>query len=132
MDALTHLLKKYGLKRIPARSDSGTVLESSAAAVPDSNNPATSVIWVEGDGPLPVTEQPLGGLELTVLRVWKENSPNARSAYRQNSRHVEQAVRDSVYRALLEELRLRAQGMTPGQAQELTRPEMWKAPRFQR
>jgi hypothetical protein len=59
------------------------------------------VVWTEGDEPDPVTpENPLEGLELEVLRIWKENSGNVRAAHKKDPGRVENAVRRAVFDTL--------------------------------
>ncbi len=86
-------------------------------------------IYRNGDQPDPVTTTPLEGLETEVLRVWKQ-TPNVATAHRQNPTEVEQAVREAVFSALRAEAVLRAEGKAPHEAEEFTRPAMWKAPVF--
>lgn len=88
-------------------------------------------LWTEGETPEPVTEEnPLAGLELDVLRIWKENSRKIRALHRSpgGRADVEAAVRAAVREAHVEEMRLRAQGMAMHEAQEFTRPSMWTPP----
>lgn len=87
-------------------------------------------IYRETDNPEPVTpENPLEGLETEVLKVWSQ-TPAVKKAHQQNPQMVETAVRQAVFDALAEEARLRADGKAPHEAQEFTRPAMWKAPTF--
>ena len=76
-------------------------------------------------------ENPLVGLETSVLRNWLENSPSLRRRYDQNPAQrldLENAVRVRVDQAYADELELRAQGMSQHEAQEFTRPSMWTPP----
>lgn len=92
----------------------------------------SNVLWTEGQQPEPVTpENPLVGLETTVLKNWLENSPELQGQYQaspENRLDLENAVRLSVESAFGKELQLRAQGLTPEQAEEETRPAMWTPP----
>lgn len=91
--------------------------------------PDPTVVYRDGDEPEPVTPTtPLTGLELDVLRVWKETSPLVRTTHRQAPLAVETAVRQAVWNALVEELRLKSQGLRPHEAEEFTRPAMWLPP----
>lgn len=93
-----------------------------------------AVIYEEGQLPDPVSpDNPLAGLEFTVLETWLRCSPRLRAAYRRNGsnrRLLENAARLSVWEALTQELAYRAEGWTLEQAQELTRPAMWTPPRW--
>lgn len=88
------------------------------------------VIYRETDEPQPVTaENPLQGLETEVLKVWKQ-TPNVAKALQENPTSVHSAVRRAVFDALRQEAEYRAQGLNQQEAQEFTRPAMWKAPAF--
>lgn len=87
------------------------------------------VIYRDGDQPEPLSTTPLEGLETEVLRVWKQ-TPAAATAHQQNPEMVETAVRRAVFDALRQEAEYRAQGLNQQEAQEFTRPAMWKAPAF--
>ena len=87
------------------------------------------VIYRDGDQPEPVTTTPLEGLETKVLEVWLQ-TPSVRKAHQGNPERVESAVRQSVFAALREEAGYRAQGLNQQEAEEFTRPGMWKAPSF--
>lgn len=90
-----------------------------------------NVVWREGDEPEPVSPaSPLVGLESRVLQNWLENSRNVQQAHRRNPLRVESAVRRAVWDAQVEELKLQSQGLQPHEAQEFTRPQMWKPPTF--
>jgi hypothetical protein len=93
--------------------------------------PATDPNVISTDLPPVSPEAPLEGLETDVLRVWMENSSNVRKMYQLDPQRVEQAVRDAVQRALVQELDLRAQGLRPHEVEEHTRPAMWTPPTFQ-
>ncbi len=88
-----------------------------------------TIEWDEIPEPVSPTA-PFEGLETKVLRIWLETSPSVRKAHKNptSSNQVENAVRLAVHAALLEELTLRSQGMTPEDARELTRPAMWTPP----
>lgn len=94
----------------------------------------SNVLWQEGDPPEPVTpDNPLIGIETKVLKAWLESSPRLRKAYYQNktNRHgLESLVRAKVEEQRVAELKLRAQGLTFEQAQELTKAAMWAPPRW--
>jgi hypothetical protein len=86
-------------------------------------------VWTSEDPIDPVTDNnPLVGLETTVLQVWRENSPTVRAAYQADPRKVENLVRARVAAALDRELELRAEGVAQHEAEEQTRPAMWLPP----
>jgi hypothetical protein len=87
-------------------------------------------IYREGQEPDPVNaENQLQGLETEVLKVWTQE-PATRKAHQADPSMVEGAVRRAVFDALREEAALKAQGLQPHEAEEFTRPAMWKAPAF--
>jgi hypothetical protein len=89
-----------------------------------------NVIWTEGDQPEPVSEVPLEGFELTVLKVWLENSPTLNRAYRNlaNREAIDQLVRQAVFDQDVAELQLRANGVPQHEAEDQTAPAMWTPP----
>jgi hypothetical protein len=91
-----------------------------------------NVIWTEGDQPEPVSQTPLEGLEIRVLKVWRENSPRLKRAH-QNPTYreaVEQLLRQAVFDQGVAELKLRASGLSIEEAEDLTEPAMWTPPRW--
>lgn len=73
---------------------------------------------------------PLVGLEQTVLKMWLE-SPELAEAYKNQpaSRSaLERAARARVEQARVQELQLRAEGMSLEEAQSISRPPMWTPP----
>jgi hypothetical protein len=88
-----------------------------------------NVIYAEGDEPEAIETTPLEGLETQVLEVWKQ-TPNVRKAHQRNPVMVETAVRQAVFNPLREEAEHRARGLQPHEAEEFTRPAMWRAPVF--
>jgi hypothetical protein len=77
------------------------------------------------------SEHPQVGLETLVLKVWLENSPPLRRAFKESPRNrgrVKNAVRLAVDEAFALKLDNRSQGLTPEEARELTRPAMWTPP----
>lgn len=90
-----------------------------------------AVIWSTDEQPEPVSpSSPLVGLERRVLENWLENSRNVRQAHKRSPLVVENAVRQAVWTALTEELKMRSEGMPQHQAEEFTRPQMWAPPTF--
>ena len=90
-----------------------------------------NVIWTEGDQPEPVSEVSLEGFELTALKIWLENSPTLRRAYRTSLEHkaaIDQLVRDAVFDQDVAELKLRANGVPQHEAEDQTTPAMWTPP----
>lgn len=78
------------------------------------------------------TDDPLEVFERLVLRVWLENSPSLRKAYRRKAQRplVEAAVRQAVFDARARETELQARGIPIDQAMEVTRPAMWAPPQW--
>jgi len=67
--------------------------------------PQTNEVYPGRETPEPVTsETPLEGLETQALRVWLDSSRAARKAHQANPQRVEQAVRQRVHAAHVEEL----------------------------
>jgi hypothetical protein len=90
-----------------------------------------AVIGTLEDQSEPVTpDNPLVGLETEVLKVWLENSPALTRLHKTDPLRVETAVRQAVDAALDQELMLRAQGLPIHEAQEQTRPVIWKPPKL--
>lgn len=88
-----------------------------------------NAIYQNGETLEPVSpEHPLEGLETQVLSVWLENSPSLRKAHQANPTRVEEAVRQAVAAALAREAQLRAEGLAQHEAEEFTRPDLWKPP----
>jgi hypothetical protein len=91
------------------------------------------IIWQEGDQPDPVTPQDrLQGFELRVLRTWLENSPDLRALY-QHGRPAQRlalqsAAGKAVFNQGVQELGLRADGLSVHEAQEKTAPALWTPP----
>jgi hypothetical protein len=100
----------------------------------DTNLPlGPTVIWQEGDQPDPVTPQdPLQGFELRVLRTWLENSPYLRALYRRGrpaqTLALQNAARRAVFNQGVQQLGLRADGLSVHEAQEKTAPALWTPP----
>ena len=91
----------------------------------------SNVLWQEGDSLPPVSPRhPLLPLESRVLQVWLDNSPRFRAAYSDplNRLALENAVRERVQAAWLEQMHHRAAGRSPEEAEDLTAPAMWTPP----
>jgi hypothetical protein len=98
---------------------------------PRKPNPSTVLYDPNAPPELVTPENPLVGLETRVLKTWLENSTQLQKRYRQspaNRLDLENEVRRRVNLAFGQELVLRAQGKTPEEAEEFTRPPMWTPP----
>ena len=95
-------------------------------------NPPPNTVWTSEQRPKPVTpENPLAGLETSVLKIWLANSRRLKKAYQAsdaNRQRIESEVRESVETAYRQELLMRAQGLSQEEAEEFTRPAMWTPP----